>query len=50
MDVNISISDSALNWIAKIGFDSLFGARPIERALQRYLINDFLKYLLYDDV
>ncbi|MCU4176559.1 ATP-dependent chaperone ClpB [Carboxylicivirga sp. N1Y90] len=50
MDVEIEISEAALTWIAKAGFDPLFGARPIKRALQRYLINDLSKSLLADQV
>nr|WP_321410033.1 ATP-dependent chaperone ClpB [uncultured Carboxylicivirga sp.] len=50
MDVSISITDAATQWIAAAGFDPLFGARPIKRALQRYLINDLSKSLLADEI
>jgi ATP-dependent Clp protease ATP-binding subunit ClpB len=50
MDINISITPAAIDWIAQAGFDPLFGARPIKRALQRYLINDLSKSLLADEI
>jgi ATP-dependent Clp protease ATP-binding subunit ClpB len=50
MDVNINITPKAIDWIAQAGFDPMFGARPIKRALQRYLINDLSKQLLADNI
>ena len=34
---NISITDSAKSFLADKGFDADFGARPLQRALQKYL-------------
>ncbi len=50
MDVKIDITPAAIDWIAQAGFDPLFGARPIKRALQRYLVNDLSKQLLADKI
>nr|WP_321451847.1 ATP-dependent chaperone ClpB [uncultured Carboxylicivirga sp.] len=50
MDVSISMTDEATQWVASAGFDPLFGARPIKRALQRYLVNDLSKSLLADQI
>nr|WP_319398485.1 ATP-dependent chaperone ClpB [uncultured Carboxylicivirga sp.] len=50
MDVSISMTDEATKWVASAGFDPLFGARPIKRALQRYLVNDLSKSLLADQI
>ena len=50
MDVSISMTEAAMHWIASAGFDPLFGARPIKRALQRYLVNDLSKSLLADEI
>jgi len=49
-EVEISISEKALDYLANVGFDPLFGARPIKRALQRYVLNDLSKKLLADEV
>lgn len=48
--VEISISDSAVDHLAEVGFDPLFGARPIKRAMQRFVLNDLSKKLLADEV
>ena len=41
-----TITDAAVNWIAKAGFDPQFGARPVKRMLQKYLLNDLSKDIL----
>lgn len=45
-EVTLKITDKAIRFIAKAGFDPEFGARPIKRAIQRYLLNDLSKQLL----
>ena len=45
-NISFSITDEAVHFIAKAGFDPEFGARPIKRAIQRYLLNDLSKQLL----
>jgi ATP-dependent Clp protease ATP-binding subunit ClpB len=45
-EVTLKITDNAIRFIAKAGFDPEFGARPIKRAIQRYLLNDLSKQLL----
>ena len=44
--VTLDIADSAISFIAQAGFDPEFGARPVKRAMQRYLLNDLSKQLL----
>ena len=44
--VTLEIADSAVKFIAQAGFDPEFGARPVKRAMQRYLLNDLSKQLL----
>jgi ATP-dependent Clp protease ATP-binding subunit ClpB len=41
-----SITDDAVDWIAEAGFDPQFGARPIKRILQKFLLNDLSKDIL----
>ncbi len=45
-DITLEVSDNAIQFIAQAGFDPEFGARPIKRAIQRYLLNDLSKQLL----
>ena len=45
-EVTLKITDNAIKFFAKAGFDPEFGARPIKRAIQRYLLNDLSKQLL----
>ncbi len=48
--VSIEISRKAIEWLALAGFDVLFGARPVKRALQRYVLNDLSKMILSDTI
>ena len=44
--VNLHLSDPAIDFLATAGYDPEFGARPVKRAIQRYLLNDLSKKLL----
>jgi ATP-dependent Clp protease ATP-binding subunit ClpB len=44
--ITLQVTDAAVKFIAQAGFDPEFGARPIKRAIQRYLLNDLSKQLL----
>ncbi len=44
--INLKIDESAVKWLADIGYDSTFGARPIGRALQKYVESPFATKLL----
>jgi ATP-dependent Clp protease ATP-binding subunit ClpB len=44
--VNISLSESALNLLAELGYDPQFGARPLKRVIQKEIINQISKYIL----
>ena len=44
--VNLHLSDQAIDFLATAGYDPEFGARPVKRAIQRYLLNDLSKKLL----
>jgi ATP-dependent Clp protease ATP-binding subunit ClpB len=41
-----SITEVAIDWIAEAGFDPQFGARPVKRMMQKYLLNDLSKEIL----
>ena len=48
--VNLQLTDDAIAFIASTGYDPEFGARPVKRAIQRYLLNDLSKKLLAQEV
>ena len=48
--VKLQLTDNAINFIAQAGYDPEFGARPVKRAIQRYLLNDLSKKLLAQEV
>jgi ATP-dependent Clp protease ATP-binding subunit ClpB len=44
--VTLQLTDAALDYLAEVGYNPEFGARPVKRAIQRYLLNDLSKTLL----
>ena len=46
----LEYTDKAREWIADAGFDPLYGARPVKRTIQRYVVNDLSKRILSGDV
>jgi ATP-dependent Clp protease ATP-binding subunit ClpB len=46
MDYDLEVSDAALNELAKVGFDPVYGARPLKRAIQSELENPLAKAIL----
>lgn len=40
------ITEKAIDWIAEAGYDPQFGARPVKRIVQKYLLNDLSKDIL----
>ncbi|MBQ5663124.1 MAG: ATP-dependent chaperone ClpB [Bacteroidaceae bacterium] len=44
--VELHVTAKAISTLADAGFDPQFGARPIKRAIQRYLLNDLSKQLI----
>ncbi|MCL2141008.1 MAG: AAA family ATPase [Dehalococcoidia bacterium] len=45
-NLSIELTDAAINWLVKVGYDPLFGARPLRRAIERYLENPLASSLL----
>jgi ATP-dependent Clp protease ATP-binding subunit ClpB len=46
MDLALVVSDAAVAELAKVGFDPVFGARPLKRAIQQRIENPLSKLLL----
>ena len=48
--VELQMTDAAVQFLASTGYDPEFGARPVKRAIQRYLLNDLSRKLLAQEV
>ena len=48
--VTLSLTDEAVQFLASAVYDPEFGARPVKRAIQHYLLNDLSKKLLAQEV
>ena len=46
MQLNLQVSTEALDLLANVGFDSVYGARPLKRAIQQYIANPLAKAIL----
>ena len=46
----LRVTDAAIDYLADVGFDPEFGARPVKRAIQRYVLNDMSKRILAEEV
>jgi ATP-dependent Clp protease ATP-binding subunit ClpC len=44
--VGLELTDKAKSWLAKVGFDPNYGARPLKRAIERYVENPLANKLL----
>ena len=44
--LSLSFTDDAVEFLADAGYDPLFGARPVKRAVQMYLENPLAKEIL----
>jgi ATP-dependent Clp protease ATP-binding subunit ClpB len=45
-DLKIEITEKAIYWLAKVGYEPHFGARPVKRILQKYILNELSKRIL----
>ena len=49
-DIRLEMTQEGVSFLAGVGFDPEFGARPVKRAIQRYVLNDLSKRLLTGEV
>jgi ATP-dependent Clp protease ATP-binding subunit ClpB len=45
-EIKLDVSDEAKDWLAKLGYDVTFGARPLKRTIQKHLTNPLSQELL----
>jgi ATP-dependent Clp protease ATP-binding subunit ClpB len=48
--VTLALSDGARAWLGRVGYDPVYGARPLKRAVQRYLQDPLADMILRGDV
>ncbi len=46
LEIGLEISEAALSRLALVGFDPLFGARPLKRAIQQQIENPLARMIL----
>ncbi len=46
MGISIEASEEALDWLAQLGYDPQFGARPLKRVIQKKILNELSKQIL----
>ena len=49
-NIKITATHEALDWLAQLGYDPQFGARPLKRLLQTKILNELSKQILSDKV
>ena len=49
-DIQMEWTQPAIDFLTEVGYDPEFGARPVKRAIQHYVLNDLSKKLLAGDV
>ncbi|PZO77337.1 MAG: ATP-dependent chaperone ClpB, partial [Sphingomonas hengshuiensis] len=48
--VKVEMTDAARAWLGRVGYDPVYGARPLKRAVQRYLQDPLADLILRGDV
>ena len=48
--IALKLTDGAIAFLAQVGYDPEFGARPVKRAIQHYLLNDLSKKIIAQQV
>ena len=48
--ITIDLSDAARKWLGRVGYDPVYGARPLKRAVQRYLQDPMADMILRGEV
>ncbi|WP_271439195.1 ATP-dependent chaperone ClpB [Pontixanthobacter luteolus] len=48
--ITLDLTDAALRWLGRVGYDPVYGARPLKRAVQRYLQDPLAEKILQGEV
>ena len=44
--IRISATQEGIDWLAQLGYDPIFGARPVKRVIQKQVLNELSKWIL----
>ena len=50
MDYRLTLTEAAKNFVADKGYDSQYGARPLKRAIQKYLEDELAELIISGEV
>ena len=48
--MTLTLTDAARAWLGRVGYDPVYGARPLKRAVQKYLQEPLADMILRGDV
>jgi ATP-dependent Clp protease ATP-binding subunit ClpB len=48
--IELDLTDAARRWLGRVGYDPVYGARPLKRAVQRYLQDPLAEKLLAGEI
>jgi ATP-dependent Clp protease ATP-binding subunit ClpB len=48
--ITLDLTDAALRWLGRVGYDPVYGARPLKRAVQKYLQDPLAEMLIEGNV
>jgi ATP-dependent Clp protease ATP-binding subunit ClpB len=48
--IELQVSDAAIEWLASMGYDPQFGARPVKRVIQKNILNELSKRILSSSI
>lgn len=49
-EIKLSLDDSAYDYIARVGYDPIYGARPLKRVIAQYIENPLAEFILSGEV
>jgi ATP-dependent Clp protease ATP-binding subunit ClpB len=49
-NIKIEITDKAVDWLARQGYDPQLGARPLKRLIQKYILNEISRRIISQEV
>jgi ATP-dependent Clp protease ATP-binding subunit ClpB len=48
-EITVEVTDEAKDWVAKLGYDPMYGARPLKRVIQKHIVNPLSEKILAGD-
>ena len=48
--ITLDLTEAAQRWLGRVGYDPVYGARPLKRAVQRYLQDPLAEKLLAGEI